>query len=82
MRELRLLLDAEPDTDVTVSISHDGAPFRTCAILSKSSGRKSHRIPIRFQKCDSFRIRIEGQGRAVIHALELSVYQGGKTYVI
>ena len=82
VRELRLLLDAEPDTAVTVSISHDGAPFRPCATLSKSSGRKSHRIPIRFQKCDSFRIRIEGQGRAVIHALELSVYQGGKTYVI
>ena len=79
---MRLLLDTEPDSSVTVSISHDGEDFVPCATLSRSNGLKSHRIPIRFRKCDSFRIRIEGQGRAVIHALELSVYQGGKTYVI
>ncbi len=79
---MRLLLDVEADTTVSVSISHDDGDFIPCAVLSKTAGLKSHRIPIRFRSCDSFRIRIEGQGKAVIHALELSVYQGGKTYVI
>ena len=82
VRALWLLLDKETDTTVTVSLSHDGKDFVPCAVLAPGQGLKSHRIPVRFQKCDSFRIRIEGQGKAVIHALELSVYQGGKTYVI
>lgn len=80
VRNLRLLLDTDPDTTVTVSISHDGDPFVPSANLTQTDGTKSHRIPIRFRSCDTFRIRLEGEGRAVIHALELSVYQGGKTY--
>jgi len=79
---LRLLLDLEAESSVSVSVSHDGGEFIPCGGISSAGGRKSHRIPIRFRLCDSFRIRIEGQGKAVLHALELSVYQGGKTYAI
>lgn len=79
---LRLLLDKDADTNLSVSISHDGGDFLLCGNLPAGEGLKSHRIPIRFQKCDSFRIHIAGQGKAVIHALELSVFQGGKTYVL
>ncbi|MBR5152130.1 MAG: hypothetical protein IKW60_01180 [Clostridia bacterium] len=77
---LRLLLDTEEKTRVSVSVSHDGGEFVPCGELSASKGRKSHRLPIRFQNCDSFRIRVEGQGPVVLHGLELTVYQGGKTY--
>ena len=37
------------------------------------------RIPIRFSKCDSFRIMLEGVGDAVVHELELITYTGGIT---
>lgn len=77
---LWLLLDKEADAKVSVSISHDGNSFVPCGSLSAGTGLKGHRIPIRFQKCDSFRLHIQGQGKAVFHALELSVYQGGNTY--
>ncbi|MBQ2613791.1 MAG: hypothetical protein IJB80_00460 [Clostridia bacterium] len=82
VQDARLLLDAEAGTNIRVSISHDGGEFIPCGSLTAVKGMKSYRLPIRFQPSDSFRIRVEGQGNAVIHAIELSVYQGGKTYVL
>ena len=79
---LWILLDKEESAEVSVSISHNQKDFVPCGILSAGAGLKGYRVPIRFQTCDSFRLRIKGQGKAVIHALEMSVYQGGKTYDI
>lgn len=79
---LWLRLEADSDTTVTVAVSHDGGEFVTCAKLPPRSGFGVSRIPVRFQKCDSFQIRISGSGHAVLHDLELITYQGGKTYAI
>ncbi len=79
---LRLLLDSRGKGRITVSVSYDGGAFLLCGALSSKDGLKSHRVPIRFRSCDSFQIRVEGQGDTVIRGLELSLYQGGKTYAI
>lgn len=77
---LWLLADTHSDTDIDISISHDNGEFVKCSALKKGKAFRYHRIPIRFKKCDSFKIRIEGTGRAVIHGLELFTYQGGRNY--
>lgn len=76
---LRLRIDSDSDTEAAVSISHDGGDFIEYTKI-KGKGFAVHRIPIRFKKCDSFTIRVEGNGYAVIHGLEATTYQGGKTY--
>lgn len=76
-----LRLDTEKGSKVTVSISFDSEDFVKCAEVT-GSGFKSHRIPVRFKKCDSFRIRLTGSGKAVIHDLEIVTHQGGRTYAI
>lgn len=76
---LRLRIDSGTDTEIKISISHDGGKFIEYAHI-KGKGFAVHRIPIRFKKCDSFSIRVEGSGYAVIHGLETTIYRGGKTY--
>ena len=76
---LRLRIDSGTDTEIKISISHDGGKFIEYAHI-KGKGFAVHRIPIRFKKCDSFSIRVDGSGYAVIHGLETTTYRGGKTY--
>ncbi|MBR5218509.1 MAG: hypothetical protein IKV89_02140 [Clostridia bacterium] len=77
---LWLRADTNSDTEIEISISHDNCEFIKCSSLKKGEAFRCHRIPIRFKKCDSFKIRVEGRGKAVIHGLELFTYQGGKNY--
>lgn len=79
---LRLRLWRGEDTSVKIEVSHDGGAFVTAGKLHKKSGFGVSRIPVRFQKCDSFQLRISGSGPVVLHDLELVTYQGGKTYGI
>ena len=78
---LWLRLDIKQNTVISVSISLDGKPFVKCAEFT-GNGFKAHRIPVRFGKCDSFRIKLTGTGLAVVHDLEIITHQGGKTYAI
>lgn len=75
-------LDAEPGTRILTEVSLDGKPFAACAPPSVGRGFGTCRIPVRFGPCDSFRLRISGRGRAVVHDMELITHQGGKTYGI
>lgn len=75
-------LDAEPGTRILTEVSLDGKPFAACAPPSLGRGFGTCRIPARFGPCDSFRLRISGRGRAVVHDMELITHQGGKTYGI
>ncbi|MBO5364415.1 MAG: hypothetical protein J6A56_03005, partial [Clostridia bacterium] len=77
---LWLRLEREKDARVTVEISHDGGDFISCGELSPDQGFGVKRIPVRFQNCDSFRLRISGTGHVVLHDLEITTHQGGKTY--
>ncbi len=79
---LWLRLEKEDDASVLIEISHDGESFSPCGKLTPGSGFGVRRVPVRFQKCDSFQIRVSGQGRVVIHDLEMETYQGGRNYGI
>ncbi len=80
VNSLWLRADTDSNTDIEVSISHDNGEFIKCASLKKAKAFRCHGIPIRFKKCDSFKIRVEGRGKAVIHGMELFTYQGGRNY--
>lgn len=75
-----LRLDAAVGTQLQVSVAFDDNPFVLCTDTIIRGGHRTHRIPVRLNPCDSFRLRISGRGNAVLHAMELITYQGGKTY--
>lgn len=72
--------DVESDTKIDVSVSADGEDFKVCGRIdgSKNRGFCVTRIPVRFKKCDSFRIKLSGKGKAVIHDIEISSHNGGR----
>ncbi len=75
-----LRMDLDDDTEVEVSVSKDGGDFVSCGTARGGKGFSVYRIPIRFGKCESFRIMIEGEGRAVIHDIEITTHNGGRIY--
>ena len=77
---LWLLADTDKNTHIDISIAHDNGDFVKCSSLKQGRAFRYHRIPVRFKKCDSFKIRVEGKGRATIHGIELFTYQGGRNY--
>ncbi len=77
---LWIRLELLENASVTVEISHDGGEFIRCGELSTGSGFGVRRIPVRFRNCDSFQLRISGRGNVVLHDLEITTHQGGKTY--
>lgn len=77
---LWLRLDRETKTPVMVEISQDGKEFVLCGVSGTREGFGVERIPIRFQSCDSFRLRISGRGSVILHDLEIITYQGGRNY--
>ena len=80
LSEIWIRLDAKEETEITVSISRDGGDFEECTTLSGIDGLSVRRVPVRFGKCDSFRIKLEGEGNAVIHDIEISTHNGGRIY--
>lgn len=78
---IRLRIEASPGTTVKIEVSFDGGDFDECARID-ACGFAVHRIPIRLKKCDSFCIRVTGSGEAIVHDLEMMIYQGGKTYAV
>ncbi len=77
---LWLRLERKENTPVTVEVSYDGAEFSLCGELSTESGFGVERVPIRLRACDSFRLRISGIGRVILHDLEITTHQGGRNY--
>ncbi len=75
-----LRMDIDKDAQVNVSVSRDGGEAEACGSISGGKGFSVYRIPVRFSKCDSFRIILNGSGRAVIHDIEITTYNGGRIY--
>lgn len=75
-----LRMDLENDSKVSVYISKDRNEFELCNTISGHSGFSVYRIPIRFEKCNSFRIMLEGTGNAIIHDIEIKSNNGGRIY--
>ncbi len=74
-------LESDADTKVTVSFAADDEDFKVCGEIRGEKGFSAHRIPVRIKKCDSFRIMLEGEGRAAVHDMEMITYTGGRTNV-
>lgn len=73
-----LRVDLADGANIKISLAHDDGDFVPCGEIS-GSGFSVRRIPIRFRKCDSFRLMCEGTGKAVLHDIEFISYNGGKT---
>ncbi len=73
-------LDMESETRIKVHCAFDDEDFKLFGEI-EGKGFMVHKIPIRFKKCDSFRVMLEGVGRATVHDIEIITYTGGKTNV-
>lgn len=58
-----------------VYTSADGGEFRRWGIVRGDA--RTCRVPVRFRKCDTFSIRIEGTGDAKLYGIEFENYGGG-----
>lgn len=75
-----LRMDLDDDATVEVSVSRDGGDFISCGKIKGGKGFSVYRMPVRFGKCESFRIMLEGEGNAVIHDIEITTHNGGRVY--
>lgn len=73
---IRMKLNGRAD----ISLSFDGDDFFSCGSVTGDGKYKVYRVPVRFEKCESFRIMVEGTGKAVISDIEIIAYLGGKVY--
>lgn len=72
--EVTIKMSAEKP--VTVSVSYDDGEFVGERTVTLRAG--IGRVPVKLKKCTTFRIKVEGTGKAEIHALEFSLYKGGR----
>ena len=70
--------DMEKASSMRVLVSRDGADFVSCGEVDGARGFSVHRIPVRFGKCESFRVMLEGEGKVVLHDIEISTHNGGR----
>ncbi len=77
---LWIRMDLKNDAKIEVSVSADGGDFISCGTVRGGRGFSVYRIPVRFRKCDSFRIMLLGSGGAVIHDIEITSHNGGRIY--
>lgn len=71
-------MNAPGGTKVDVYTSCDENDFELMGEV-EGSGFLTYKIPVRFSKCDSFRIMLDGTGHAVVHDIEIVTYTGGRT---
>ncbi len=72
--------DAEPGTNIEISVSHDEKPFKVCKNITSAIPLRSYRVPVRFENCNSFKVKISGRGKVTILGVELVTHQGGRNY--
>lgn len=57
----------------------DGQEFVLWSVL-EGSGFQTFRVPLRLRKGSRYQIRLEGEGKVLLHAVERILYGGGKRY--
>lgn len=72
---LWLKIAPAPGSCVAVYTANDGGEFRRWGVVRGDSGMR--RIPVRFRKCDTFSIRLEGVGDCKLYGFEIENYSGG-----
>lgn len=73
-----LRLDLKSGSKVKIYSAWDNEDFKFCSEI-QGNGFMVHKVPVRFKKCDSFRIMLEGTGQAAVHDIEIITYTGGRT---
>ena len=73
-----VVIKMSAENPVTVSVSYDGGEFTGARTMTLSAG--IGRVPIKLRKCTTFQIKVEGTGQAEIHAMEFSLYRGGRWF--
>ncbi len=70
--------DMKEGSALRVLVSKDGGKFELCREVAEA-GFLVHRIPVRFGKCESFRVMLEGEGKVIVHDVEITTHNGGRT---
>ncbi len=65
---------------IKVMVSFDDSDYAECGCITGNNNLSAYRVPVRFKKCDHFKIKLEGEGDAVIHNIEIINYKGGRIY--
>ena len=78
--EVFIRASMDTSASLTALISFDGKNWTKCGTINGENTLSSYRVPIRFKKCDNFKIRLHGKGNAVIHNVEIINYKGGRIY--
>lgn len=72
-----LRLDVPNGAEVNIFVMYDENRRFELVKTIKGTGFKTFRVPIRFRTCDSYRIKLSGKGRVIIHDIEKEVSQNG-----
>lgn len=73
---LLLRYEADEGSSIKAEISCDGGPWREVKNV-RAEGHKTSILPIRPNRCDSFQLRISGEGRVRLRSLVRKVTTGG-----
>lgn len=77
--KLQLRLGLEKDSRVTVMIQFDSdGVWRTVRTLTGDGSKRSFYLPIVPRRCDHYRLRLEGTGRARVYSLVRESYSGSE----
>lgn len=71
-------LELTDNTNIKIYTSRDENDFIYCGEI-EGNGFIVHKVPVRFGKCNNFRIMLEGTGYAVVHDIEVIIDTGGRT---
>ncbi len=75
---LYIRADMKINSRMRVLVSRDGGEYEFCGEITGEKGFSVYRVPVRFGKCNSFQIIIDGEGVAVIHDVEITSYDAGR----
>ena len=77
--KLQLRVGLDPGSEMTVSIQFDSdGTWRNVRTLTGTGMKRSWYLPIIPRRCDHYRIRLEGKGRAIIYSLVRESYSGSE----
>ena len=76
-----LFIQAElfPGSRINVLTAVDGNAFTLWSTLEEE-GFHTFRVPVRMRKGSRYQLRLEGEGKILLHAVERVIYGGGKRY--
>lgn len=77
IQKVELIAELFENSVVTIFISCDGKPFEEMKTVYADRKKKIN-LPLRPERCDSFRIKIEGSGEFILYGLALTTKAGGR----